>query len=183
MASIALGTSRFVFVWLVGELTEWNPATAILGIVIGLPPLLLSAWAGSLADRVSARTLGVGLFAAGMTSAITAPLAAAYAVAGAAGWERDLTSPRVRAVWIAVLATGVIFSLTGIRPVAAILFAQAANGILLPVVAAFLLVTVNDSELMGTHRNSWRSNLIGGIVVLVAVLLGARALLTVSGVL
>ena len=63
MASIALGTSRFVFVWLVGELTEWNPATAILGIVIGLPPLLLSAWAGSLADRMSARTLGVVLFA------------------------------------------------------------------------------------------------------------------------
>ena len=64
MASIALGTSRFVFVWLVGELTEWNPATAILGIVIGLPPLLLSAWAGSLADRMSARTLGVALFTA-----------------------------------------------------------------------------------------------------------------------
>ena len=67
MASIALGTSRFVFVWLVGELTEWNPATAILGILIGLPPLLLSAWAGSLADRVSARTLGVSLFAAATT--------------------------------------------------------------------------------------------------------------------
>ncbi|MGA0269777.1 MAG: hypothetical protein ACO3ME_05745, partial [Ilumatobacteraceae bacterium] len=64
MASIALGTSRFVFVWLVGELTEWNPATAILGIVIGLPPLLLSAWAGSLADRMSARTLGIALFTA-----------------------------------------------------------------------------------------------------------------------
>jgi MFS family permease len=64
MASIALGTSRFVFVWLVGELTEWNPATAILGIVIGLPPLLLSAWAGSLADRISARALGVALFTA-----------------------------------------------------------------------------------------------------------------------
>ncbi|MEE3069423.1 MAG: MFS transporter, partial [Actinomycetota bacterium] len=63
MASIALGTSRFVFVWVVGELTDWNPATAILGIVIGLPPLLLSAWAGSLADRMSARTLGVVLFA------------------------------------------------------------------------------------------------------------------------
>ena len=67
MASIALGTSRFVFVWLVGELTEWNPATAILGIVIGLPPLLLSAWAGSLADRISARTLGIALFSAATT--------------------------------------------------------------------------------------------------------------------
>ena len=52
LSAIAFGTSRFVFVWLVGELTEWNPATAILGIVIGLPPLLLSAWAGALADRL-----------------------------------------------------------------------------------------------------------------------------------
>lgn len=63
LASIGLGTSRFVFVWLVGELTEWNPATAILGIVIGLPPLLLSAWAGSLADRIEPRRLGTTLFA------------------------------------------------------------------------------------------------------------------------
>lgn len=62
LAAIGLGTSRFVFVWLVGELTEWNPATAILGIVIGLPPLLLSAWAGSLADRMEPRRLGTMLF-------------------------------------------------------------------------------------------------------------------------
>lgn len=66
LAAIGLGTSRFVFVWLVGELTEWNPATAILGIVIGLPPLLLSAWAGSLADRIEPRRLGVTLFAIAM---------------------------------------------------------------------------------------------------------------------
>ncbi|MDJ0767198.1 MAG: MFS transporter [Ilumatobacter sp.] len=63
LSAIAFGTSRFVFVWLVGELTEWNPATAILGILIGLPPLLLSAWAGSLADHIDPRRLGVGLFA------------------------------------------------------------------------------------------------------------------------
>lgn len=62
LAAVGFGTSRFVFVWLVGELTEWNPATAILGIVIGLPPLLLSAWAGSLADRLHPRRLGTVLF-------------------------------------------------------------------------------------------------------------------------
>ncbi len=62
LAAVGFGTSRFVFVWLVGELTEWNPATAILGIVIGLPPLLLSAWAGSLADRLHPRRLGTALF-------------------------------------------------------------------------------------------------------------------------
>jgi MFS family permease len=63
LSAIAFGTSRFVFIWLVGELTDWNPATAILGVVIGLPPLMLSAWAGSLADQLSPRRLGMGLFA------------------------------------------------------------------------------------------------------------------------
>lgn len=63
LSAIAFGTSRFVYVWLVGELTDWNPATAILGIVIGMPPLLLSAWAGSLADYLSPRTLAMILFA------------------------------------------------------------------------------------------------------------------------
>ena len=62
LSAIAFGSSRFVFVWLIGELTEWNTATAILGIVIGLPPLLLSAWAGSLADRIDPRRLGLSLF-------------------------------------------------------------------------------------------------------------------------
>ena len=64
-AALAFGTSRFVFVWLIGDLTEWNTATAVLGIVLGLPPLLLSAWAGSLADHMNPRPLGVGLLVAG----------------------------------------------------------------------------------------------------------------------
>lgn len=63
LSAVGFGTSRFVFVWLIGELTEWNPATAILGIVLGLPPLLLSAWAGSLADRLDPRRFGVAMFA------------------------------------------------------------------------------------------------------------------------
>ena len=86
MSAIGFGTSRFVFVWLVGELTEWNPATAILGIVIGVPPLLLSAWAGALADRMSPRRIASWLFAFGTaafalsgvlvaTDAMTVPLA------------------------------------------------------------------------------------------------------------
>ena len=62
LSATVFGTSRFVFVWLVGELTDWNPATAILGIVIGLPPLFLSAWAGSLADHLAPKRLGALLF-------------------------------------------------------------------------------------------------------------------------
>ncbi|MDT8369833.1 MAG: Nramp family divalent metal transporter, partial [Longimicrobiales bacterium] len=45
----------------------------------------------------------IGLFAAGMTSAVTAPLAAALATAGALGWRGGLDDPRLRAVWGGVL--------------------------------------------------------------------------------
>ena len=62
LSAVAYGSSRFVFVWLVGDLTDWNTATAILGILIGLPPLFLSAWAGSLADRLNPRRFGLLLF-------------------------------------------------------------------------------------------------------------------------
>lgn len=124
-----------------------------------------------------------GLFAAGMTSAVTAPLAAAWATAGALGWPRDLKDPRIRGVWGGVLGIGVLIGLLGVRPVPAIIFAQAANGILLPAVAVFLLAAVNDRRAMGGRANGWASNLVGGIVVLVAAGLGLRAILSVLGVL
>lgn len=123
-----------------------------------------------------------GLFAAGMTSAVTAPLAAAWATAGAMGWPQDLKDRRIRAVWGSVLGIGVLIGLLGVRPVPAIVFAQAANGILLPAVAVFLLVAVNDRRAMGNRVNGWLSNLVGGAVVLVAAGLGLRAILSVLGV-
>ena len=125
----------------------------------------------------------IGLLAAGFTSAITAPLAAAYATSGALGWERNLRSWKFRAVWFIVLVFGTIFAVLGTNPVAAIVFAQAANGVLLPLVAVFLLFAVNRSDLMGEHRNGTITNILGGIVVLIAAGIGARLILTAFGVL
>ncbi|HKK27244.1 MAG TPA: Nramp family divalent metal transporter [Gemmatimonadota bacterium] len=119
---------------------------------------------------------GAGLLAAGLTSAITAPLAAAWAACGVLGWDADLRSARFRAVWGLVLGAGIAFSVLGIRPVPAILFAQVANGLLLPAVAVFLLVAVNDGERMGRWRNGRALNLAGAVVVALAAVLGVRAL-------
>ena len=117
----------------------------------------------------------IGLFAAGMTSAVTAPLAAALATAGALGWSVDLRSARVRAVWGTVLGVGLLFVLVGGSPVQMILFAQAANGILLPVVAIFLLMAVNDRRRMGDAANGFVPNLLGAVAVVVSALLAFRA--------
>lgn len=134
-----------------------------------------------LLGRWAPLAFSVGLFAAGITSSITAPLAAAWATAGALGWPLDLRDRRLRAVWGGIVGVGVVMALIGLRPVPAILFAQAANGILLPAVAIFLLLAANDSRLMGQNANGLGSNLIGGTVVLVALLLGARLLLGALG--
>ena len=136
---------------------------------------LLGRWAGVF--------FATGLFAAGMTSSMTAPLAAAWATAGALGWRTDLKAPGIRLVWGGVLGVGVFFAGTGIQPVEAILFAQAANGILLPCIAGFLLLAVNDRRWMGEHRNARWSNVLGLGILLVTLILGGRGILTALGVL
>ncbi|MFV0476401.1 MAG: Nramp family divalent metal transporter [Parahaliea sp.] len=142
-------------------------------LAVQLEPLL-----GSWAHYVFA----AGLFAGGLTSAITAPLAAAYAVCGALGWRNELSAPGFRLIWILVLLTGTLFATIGSKPMTAIIFAQVANGFLLPVVAVFLLVVMNQRRLLGDYVNGPLANLLGLLVVLVATALGAIKLLGVSGV-
>ncbi|ERJ18809.1 Manganese transport protein mntH1 [Salinisphaera shabanensis E1L3A] len=124
----------------------------------------------------------IGLFAAGMTSSVTAPLAAAYAVSGALGVKPDLASHRFRAIWAAIIVIGMGFAWFGTKPVQAIVIAQAANGILLPLIAVFLLVVMNRRDLLGEHRNGLVGNLLGAFVVVVATGLGLYTLLSVFGV-
>lgn len=124
---------------------------------------------------------GAGLFAAGITSAVTAPLAAAWAVAGVLGWGLDMRSTRFRVVWLIVLVSGVLFAALGTRPVEAIVLAQAANGLLLPLVAVFLIVVANRRQAMAGFRNGWLANSLGSVVVLLTAVLGIRQLVTVFG--
>lgn len=85
-------------------------------------------------------------------------------------------------VWMFILLAGVTFSMLGFKPVEAILFAQVANGILLPVIAVYLLVVMNSRKIMGDNVNTLLSNILGGIVVLTATGLGIRSILHVIGI-
>lgn len=136
-----------------------------------------------LLGAASEPVFAAGLFAGGLTSAITAPLAAGYAVCGALGWRSDLRAPSFRAVYLAVLVTGTVFAAAGTRPLAAILFAQAANGLLLPFVALALLYLMNRRDLLGAHCNGAAGNFLGALVVAVATGLGLAKLLSVAGLL
>lgn len=119
-----------------------------------------------LLGRAAVPVFAIGLAAAGLTSAITAPLAAAYAIAGVLGWRGGTSSRRFRAVWFAVVLIGTGLAALGTEPVRAIVFAQAANGILLPIVAVFLILVVNRRAIMGRYVNGALANILGVASVL-----------------
>lgn len=126
--------------------------------------------------------MGAGLFAAGITSAITAPLAAAYVANSCFGWKAGLKDKRFRAVWILILGAGVFFLSFDIKPIEIIKFAQIANGILLPVIAIFLLWVVNRKSVMGIYRNTKFQNILGILIIGISIILGAKSVLKVIGI-
>ena len=130
----------------------------------------------------STTLFGLGLFAAGLTSAITAPLGAAYAACGVLGFPPELRSKPFRAISAFVVVTGCALVFIGGSPTEMIVLAQASNALLLPLIALFLLFVVNDSSLMGSSRNSFLSNLLGAGVVLVVSGLGIYKLLSIFGI-
>lgn len=120
--------------------------------------------------------LSIGLFAAGISSAITAPLAAAYVSKECFNWKGGLKSKKFRMVWMLILLLGILISSLGFKPIEIIKFAQVANGILLPVVAVFLLWVMNKKELLGNYKNSIIQNIFGILIVLTTLILSIRSL-------
>lgn len=126
--------------------------------------------------------LGTGLFAAGLTSAITAPLATGYIVQEIFGKPEENSSrfPFNLAALLVILS-GTLGALLSYSPVEIIFVAQIANGLLLPVIAAFLLKLANNKVILGEHVNSWKANIAGITVLIVTSLLGFRLIARALG--
>lgn len=126
--------------------------------------------------------MALGLFAAGISSAVTAPLAAAFALSGVLNLNKQFSSKSFKAIWSFILLVGVLVASSGYQPISIIWFAQVANGILLPIVTVFLLWIMNSSKL-GEFKNNKVQNFLGSIVLLVTLLLSSRSLMTAFGLL
>lgn len=126
------------------------------------------------AGGAASTVFALGLAAAGVTSAVTAPLAAAYATGQVLGWEGGIRSPRHRAVWATVLVAGAVPAALAAEPVPAILVAQALNGAMLPLLAGVVLWAANARGPLGDHANGRWANAAGLAALAAALLLGVR---------
>ncbi len=152
----------------IGEIEVNN----VLDMTKGLEPLY-----GSFAKYF----MGIGLFAAGVTSAITAPLAAAYVAKSCFGWKNEMKNTKFRLVWMSILFIGVVSLLFKIKPIEIIKFAQVSNGMLLPIIAIFLLWVVNKTSVMGKYKNTRFQNIVGIGIILLSCFLGVKSILKVFG--
>ena len=125
--------------------------------------------------------LGVGLFAAGLTSAIAAPVAAGWTICGAMGWSVDPDSQRFKIVALTVVLIGSFFALATSRPAALILTAQVTNAVLLPLITLVLIMVVNSTVLPRRYRNDYRLNTIAILVLATTTLLAGAKLIKILG--
>lgn len=120
---------------------------------------------------------GFGILAAGFTSAVTAPIAAGLVAAGCFGWSHQIFDWRVKGIASGILGIGLTFAIyfRG-SPQQAILFAQFANGLLLPFLALILLFILNQPKVVNRFINRSFQNVLGTIVLLVVIGIAIRQL-------
>lgn len=154
---------------LVPGTTDQSPLNAVISAI----EVQLPGW--------GAIVLGIGLFAAGLTSAIAAPVAAGWTICGAMGWSVDPDSSSFKIVALTVVLIGSFFALVTTRPAALIVTAQVTNALLLPLIALVLMMVANSALLPSGYRNSVMLNTLAALVLATMALLAVGKLVNILG--
>jgi NRAMP (natural resistance-associated macrophage protein)-like metal ion transporter len=119
----------------------------------------------------------VGLFGASMLAMAVVPLATAYSLSEALGFEKGLSrtfreAPIFLGIFTAlVVVGGVVAMIPGIPPITLLLVAQCVNGILLPVLLLASVKLANDAEIMGEYKNSLTLNILAYLTTIIISIL------------
>jgi NRAMP (natural resistance-associated macrophage protein)-like metal ion transporter len=115
----------------------------------------------------------VGLFGAAMLAMGVLPLATAYSLSEALGFEKGLShSFREAPIFLGIFTTlivigGSVALVPNIPQIQLLLFTQCINGLLLPVLLVAILLLVNKREIMGEFANNRWLNLAAIAVTIV----------------
>jgi Mn2+/Fe2+ NRAMP family transporter len=130
-----------------------------------------------LAGRYASWLFAFGLFNASFFAAAILPLATAYYVCEAFGWESGVDRKYGEArqfywLYTSILVIGALVVLAPNLPLVPImLVSQIVNGMLLPFILVFMLVLINKRKLMGEWRNGpWFNVIAWGLTVVMTVL-------------
>src|SRR2546430_5581439 len=126
----------------------------------------------------------VGLFGASMLAAGVLPLATAYSISEAFGFEKGVDSSfREAPIFLGVFTFLVVLGATiammpGLSLIQVLIVTQVINGVLLPVILVAVLKLVNNRELMGTHVNGPVYNVAAWLTTIIVSLLSLAVILS-----
>jgi Mn2+/Fe2+ NRAMP family transporter len=130
-----------------------------------------------LAGRYAQTLFGLGLFGASMLAAGVLPLATAYSISEALGFEKGVSrsfreAPIFLGTFTFLVAVGALIAIIPNLPlIRVLLVTQVINGLLLPVVLFAVLRLVNDRELMGAHVNGTLYNIAAWLTTIIVTAL------------
>ncbi len=116
---------------------------------------------------------GIGLFGAAMLAMGVLPLATAYSLSEALGFEKGLShsfreAPIFLGIFSTLIVVGALFALIpGIPQIKLLLFTQSINGLLLPIILIAIVSLANNNEIMGEYRNSFLFNCLAWLITVV----------------
>jgi Mn2+/Fe2+ NRAMP family transporter len=137
-----------------------------------------------LAGNFASHLFALGLLNASFLAAFVLPLATAYGLSEAFGWESGINksfreAPQFLGFYTAFIVIGAGVILLPRAPLIKIMFlSQTINGILLPIVLIIMLKLVNNSFIMGEYVNSRRMNIVTWVTVSILILLTAMLIVT-----
>ena len=118
----------------------------------------------------------IGLFSAGITSSITAPIATSYALSSIFNYKPEWKEKKFKIVSIIIILIGCFFSSTSYNPIYIIKLAQFVNGLFLPIIGISLLWAVNQTHYLGNYINTKYYNVIGLLIIILSILISLRSL-------
>jgi Mn2+/Fe2+ NRAMP family transporter len=130
-----------------------------------------------LAGRYAEVLFGFGLFGASMLAAGVLPLATAYSISEALGFEKGVSrsfreAPIFLGTFTFLVAVGAAIAIVpNLRLFRVLLVTQVINGLLLPVVLFAVLRLVNNRELMGRHVNGPLYNIAAWLTAIIVTAL------------
>ncbi len=137
-----------------------------------------------LAGNFASHLFAIGLLNASFLAAFVLPLATAYGLSEAFGWESGINktfreAPQFLGFYTAFIVIGAgIIMIPEVPLIKIMFFSQTINGILLPIVLIIMLKLVNNKELMGEYVNSRRMNIITWITVSILILMTVMLVVT-----
>ncbi len=154
---IIVGASQMSATYGIGEITNFSQAALVLRPLLG--------------------TVAYTAFALGIigTALLAIPVLAGsvgYIVAETLGWNEGMNNTYTQArgyygVIIVAMVIGTALTLLQLDPVKLLIYAAVLYTLITPPLIIIILHIANDRKLMGVHKNSWISNTLGIITLVV----------------